>query len=159
MQVVQLRIKCESDWVVGTAVDVFDNHGAGAVDLTRKLNGRSVDCFPGVFPEAGFGQAPFGLTAFGGDLPISTFGEDDFGEENFDESRPRVSIWLSLPYVDGERNFSAVATGLAGNKTVGTPTEFAVSLDMEPPGAYDLKFSDYEPGADRLTFSFKTHVE
>lgn len=159
MQVVQLRIRCEADWPAGTVVDVFDDHGSGTVDLTRKLNGRSVDCYPGVLPEDGLGQAPLGRAVLGGGVPAGVLGQEDLGAEPLGNSRPRVSVWLPLPYVDGERRFAAIPADRSGNQPVGTPAEFAVTLDMEPPAAYDLEFSDYDSVADRFTFSFKLHVE
>lgn len=155
----EIRVKCEATWPAGSVVNVFDDHGTGTVDLDRRLNGRPRDCYPGVLPEDGLGQVPLGRAPLGGGVPAGMLGHEDLGSEPLGVSRPRISIWVPLSYVDGERLIAAVPADVAGNSPVGAPTEFAHDVDMEPPGAYGVTFDSFDVGADRFTFSFTLHTE
>lgn len=158
-EVRELQIRCEADWPAGTVVNVFEDRGTGTMDLGYRLNGRPIDCYPGVVPENGLGQAPLGRTPLGSGVPGGLLGHEDLGAEALGVSRPRVSVFLPLPYVEGQRLIAAVPADLAGNQPVGAPTEFAHELDMEPPGAYNLAYESFDAGTDRFTFSFALHRE
>ena len=157
---VTVRVPVVSSWEAGGTLQIYSDHGSGgAVDTTRPLLHQRAEMFPGTEEVVGYGEEPYGATAYGGEEPVSNgggYGEEPYGEEvdGYGYGSPAIDVRVFVDQGFGVYLFAAESYDVAGNAQGGALIELSQLVSGDTPEALAaFSFSSYDDGTDQVIFA------
>lgn len=158
---VRLRFPAQSGWKPLDTFQVYTDNGTGSVDTTAPLLAARREMFPDTEDILGYGEEPYGETAYGGTSAVYAanggYGDQPYGEQadGYGYGTPYVECTVFVGQGFGGWKFAVEAWSHVGKQQTASLVEFSqfVSGD-EPLPLSAFRFSEYDDENDRITFSF-----
>jgi hypothetical protein len=158
---VTVRIPVVAAWGAMETVQVYTDLGDGSIDTTAPLLPVRADLFPDTYEVLGYGEEPYGETAYGGEEPTYAnnggYGDQPYGEEadGYGYGTPYIDVVVMVDQGFGTWKFAAEAYNAAGMAQTDPLDEFTQFVSGEQPTPLSsFTLDSYDSGTDRFTFVF-----
>jgi hypothetical protein len=153
---VALAIPVQTSWPYGTRLQVYTDFGTGTIDTSQPLLAAPVDPYAGRRRPAGFAQAGYGETSYGGStrrVGRGGYGGHGHAEVAFGGGQPRVTVVARVRDAYGNWKFAAEAIAPNGDVQTDALEEKQVFLSgRTPQPVKNVAIDSYTAGTLTLTY-------